>query len=95
MFVITRGGLSRRVTQLAGTRSLPYHLWPMTLPIVIILMLLLASAVAMVALKYRLPYTVALVVTGLVLSVIRSSFYPDVDIGIHLTRDLLFVGSRP
>ena len=67
----------------------------MTLPIVIVLMLVLASAVAMVALKYRLPYTVALVVTGLVLSVIRSSFYPDVDIGLHLTKDLLFVVLLP
>jgi len=67
----------------------------MTLPIVIILMLLLASAVAMVALKYRLPYTVALVVTGLVLSMIRSSFYPEVDLPIHLTKELLFVVLLP
>ena len=67
----------------------------MTLPIVIILMLLVASSVAMVAHKYRLPYTVALVVTGLILSVVRTSFYPDVDIGIHLTKELLFVVLLP
>ena len=75
--------------------GVPYYFSPMTLPIVIILMLLLASAVAMVALKYRLPYTVALVVTGLVLSMIRSSFYPEVDLPIHLTKELLFVVLLP
>jgi CPA1 family monovalent cation:H+ antiporter len=67
----------------------------MTLPIVLLLMLLLASAVAMATRKLRIPYTVALVITGLVLSVVRRQFYPDVDVGIHLTKDLLFVVLLP
>lgn len=67
----------------------------MTLPLVIVLMLLVASAVAMATRKLRVPYTVALVVTGLVLSVVRSTFYPDVDVGIHLTKELLFVALLP
>ena len=62
----------------------------MTLPIVVLLMLLVASAVAMATRKLRIPYTVALVVTGLVLSVIRSMYFPDFDLGLHLTKDLLF-----
>ena len=87
--------MSRRRPQLVPGRTVPYYFDLMTLPIVIILMLLVASAVAAVALKYRLPYTVALVVTGLVLSVIRSSFYPDVELGLHLTKELLFVVLLP
>ncbi len=67
----------------------------MELSIVVILMLLVASAVAMATRKLRVPYTVALVVTGLILSVIRSQFYPDFDVGLHLTPDLLFVVLLP
>ena len=67
----------------------------MELSVVIILMLLVASAVAMATRKLRIPYTVALVVTGLVLSFIRSRFYPDFDVGIHLTKELLFVVLLP
>lgn len=54
-------------------------------------MLLVASAVAMVTRRLSIPYTVALLIVGLILSVIRSSFYPDFDLGLHLTKDLLFV----
>ncbi len=67
----------------------------MTLPLMVLLMLLVASAVAMATRKLWIPYTVALVITGLILSVIRSLFYPDVDLGLHLTKDLLFVGLLP
>ena len=67
----------------------------MELSVVIILMLLVASAVAMATRKLRIPYTVALVITGLLLSFIRSRFYPDFDVGLHLTADLLFVVLLP
>ncbi len=67
----------------------------MELSIVVILMLLLASAVAMATRKLRIPYTVALVVTGLILSFIRISFYPEFDVGLHLTPELLFVVLLP
>ena len=67
----------------------------MDLSIVVILMLLLASAVAMATRKLRIPYTVALVVTGLVLSFIRVRFYPEFDVGLHLTQELLFVVLLP
>jgi CPA1 family monovalent cation:H+ antiporter len=67
----------------------------MSLPIVVLLMLLVASAVAMATRRLRIPYTVALVVTGLLLSIIRSRFYPEVDVGLHLTRELLFVVLLP
>ena len=67
----------------------------MPLEIVVILMLLVASAVAMVTRRLRIPYTVALVAVGLVLSVIRSNFYPEYDLGLHLTKDLLFVVMLP
>jgi CPA1 family monovalent cation:H+ antiporter len=65
------------------------------LEIVVVLMLLVASAVAMVTRRLRIPYTVALVVVGLILSVIRSNFYPEFDLGLHLTKDLLFVVLLP
>ncbi len=67
----------------------------MTLPIVLILMLLLASAVAMATRKLRVPYTVALVITGLAISIIRNQLYPEVDVGLHLTKELLFVVLLP
>jgi len=58
-------------------------------------MLLVASAVAMVTRRLSIPYTVALLIVGLVLSVIRSGFYPEFDLGLHLTKDLLFVVLLP
>lgn len=67
----------------------------MPLEIVVVLMLLVASAVAMVTRRLRIPYTVALVVAGLILSVIRSNFYPEFDLGLHLTKELLFVVLLP
>ena len=67
----------------------------MELSIVVLLMLLIASAVAMATRKLRVPYTVALVITGLILSFIRSCFYPKFEIGLHLTPDLLFVVLLP
>jgi CPA1 family monovalent cation:H+ antiporter len=65
-----------------------------SLPIVVVLMLLVASAVAMGTRKLRIPYTVALVVTGLILSIIRNLYFPGVDAGIHL-KELLFVVLLP
>jgi monovalent cation:H+ antiporter, CPA1 family len=62
----------------------------MSLPLVVTLVMLVACSVAMATRRIQLPYTVALVITGLALSLIRSIFYPDVDLGIHLTQDLLF-----
>lgn len=67
----------------------------MPLEIVVVLMLLVASAVAMVTRRLSIPYTVALLIVGLILSVIRSSFYPEFDLGLHLTKDLLFVVLLP
>ena len=43
----------------------------MTAPIAFIFLLMLASAVAMIARRWQLPYTVALVVCGLLLSILR------------------------
>jgi len=66
-----------------------------TVPIAFIFLLMLASAVAMFARRWEVPYTVALVVTGLVISVLREHFYPQFDIGLHLTPELLFVVFLP
>jgi len=63
----------------------------MSIPIAFIFLLLLASVVAMLARRWKIPYTVALVVTGLSISVFREQFYPEVDLGLHLTPELLFV----
>jgi CPA1 family monovalent cation:H+ antiporter len=62
----------------------------MTAPIAFIILLMLASTVAMIARRWQLPYTVALVVCGLLLSVLRELVLPGFDIGLHLTPDLLF-----
>ncbi|MCA9669072.1 MAG: cation:proton antiporter [Myxococcales bacterium] len=62
----------------------------MKLPLVVVSLLFIAVAVAMATRRVRLPYTVALVVAGLVLSLVKSTFYPGGDIGFHLTRELLF-----
>ena len=67
----------------------------MPIPIAFIFLLMLASAVAMVARRWELPYTVALVVTGLVISVLREQFYPGLDVGLHLTPELLFIVFLP
>jgi CPA1 family monovalent cation:H+ antiporter len=66
-----------------------------SLPIVVVLMLLVASAVAMATRKLRIPYTVALVITGVVLSIINTLYFPDVDTPLHLTEDLLFAVLLP
>jgi Na+:H+ antiporter len=55
----------------------------------IILMFIVAAAVAVVATHLRLPYTVALVLTGLVLGQLHV-FEP-----LHLTQELLFVVFLP
>jgi len=62
----------------------------MTAPIAFIFLLMLASVVAMIARRWQLPYTVALVVCGLLLSVLREAVLPGFDIGLHLTPELLF-----
>jgi CPA1 family monovalent cation:H+ antiporter len=67
----------------------------MSVSIAFILLLLLASSVAMFARRWQVPYTVALVVTGLLISIFREWFYPGFDIGLHLTPELLFVVLLP
>jgi monovalent cation:H+ antiporter, CPA1 family len=67
----------------------------MPVSIAFIFLLMLASAVAMIARRWELPYTVALVVTGLAISLLREHFYPGFDIGLHLTPKLLFVVFLP
>ncbi|MCK5795733.1 MAG: cation:proton antiporter, partial [Deltaproteobacteria bacterium] len=62
----------------------------MKLPLLVALLLLIASAVAMATRRFRLPYTVSLVLAGLLLSVLRSRIFPGADLGVHLTRELLF-----
>ncbi len=51
---------------------------------VFILLFVVATAVAILARRYRVPYTVALVVTGLVLGALHTLEPP------HLTREMLF-----
>ncbi len=67
----------------------------MPVTIAFIFLLMLASVVAMMARRWEVPYTVALVVTGVAISVLREQFYPDFDIGLHLTPALLFVVFLP
>ena len=63
----------------------------MSVSIAFLFLLMLASIVAMFARRFHLPYTVALVVTGLGVSLLREQLFPGFDIGLHLTPDLLFV----
>ena len=56
----------------------------MTPEIVVVLLFAVAAAVAVVARRLRVPYTVALVVAGLVLGALHALEPP------HLTRELLF-----
>lgn len=69
----------------------------MDLPVSIafLLLLMLTSAVAMVARRWQFPYTVALVVAGLTLSALREQVLPGFDIGLHLTAELLFAVFLP
>ncbi|MBW2703441.1 MAG: cation:proton antiporter, partial [Deltaproteobacteria bacterium] len=67
----------------------------MSVSIAFVFLLMLASIVAMFARRFHLPYTVALVVTGLGVSLLREQIFPSFDIGLHLTPDLLFVVFLP
>ncbi len=67
----------------------------MSIPMAFILLLILASLVAMMARRWRVPYTVALVVTGLAVSLLSEQLLPGFDIGLHLTPELLFVVLLP
>lgn len=62
----------------------------MPVPIAFIFLLMLASVVAIIVQRWKAPYTVALVVCGLLISVLRHRFDPGFDIGLHLTPELLF-----
>ncbi|MBN2493479.1 MAG: cation:proton antiporter [Deltaproteobacteria bacterium] len=62
----------------------------MSVPIAFLFLLMLASAVAMFARRYRVPYTVALVITGLAVSLLREQVFPGFEIQLHLTAELLF-----
>lgn len=62
----------------------------MKLPLLVALLLLIASTVAMATRRFKLPYTVSLVLAGLLLSVLRGRLLPAADLGVHLTPELLF-----
>lgn len=62
----------------------------MKLPLLVALLLLIASTVAMATRRFKLPYTVSLVLAGLLLSVLRGRLFPATDLGVHLTPELLF-----
>ncbi len=62
----------------------------MSFELAVIAALLLASIVGMLAQRLRLPYTVSLVIVGLVFAVVRDRFFPGFDPGLHLTPQLLF-----
>jgi len=61
----------------------------------IVAALLLASIVAMVAQRLRLPYTISLVIVGLGFAAVRDRFFPFFDPGLHLTPELLFTVLLP
>ena len=60
-----------------------------------ILLLILASLTAMMARRLQVPYTVALVTTGLAVSLLEEQVMPGFDLGLHLTPDLLFLVLLP
>jgi CPA1 family monovalent cation:H+ antiporter len=60
-----------------------------------IVLLILVSLVAMVARRWRVPYTVALVVAGLGVSLLSQHLMPGFDMGLHLTPDLVFTVLLP
>jgi len=66
-----------------------------SVPIAFTFLLILASVVAVFARRLRAPYTIALVVTGLAVSLAREQLVPDLDIGLHLTPELLFAVLLP
>jgi len=61
----------------------------MHLEYVIVALFAVATAVALVARRFRVPYTVALVVTGLVLGTAHALEPP------HLTKELLYAVFLP
>ncbi len=65
-----------------------------TTEIAIIAMLVVASAVAMFARRFRLPYTVALVLAGLGMGVFRTQFSEDL-FSLHLSEELLMAVLLP
>jgi len=67
----------------------------MHLELAIVAALLIASIVAMVAQRLRLPYTISLVIVGLGFAVARDRFFPGFDPGLHLTPELLFTVLLP
>ena len=67
----------------------------MSMPMGFIVLLILASLVAMVAHRWKVPYTVALVATGVGVSLLREQLLPTFDLGLHLTPDLLFLVLLP
>ncbi len=67
----------------------------MSVPMAFILLLIMASLVAMVARRWQVPYTVALVTAGLAMSLIGERMLPGFDHGLHLTPDLLFLVLLP
>ncbi|RME28848.1 MAG: Na+/H+ antiporter [Deltaproteobacteria bacterium] len=66
-----------------------------SVPVAFVLLMIVTSLVAMVARRWDFPYTVALVLVGLLLSAVRERLLPGFDIGLHLTADLLFTVFLP
>lgn len=67
----------------------------MNIELAIVAALLLASIVAMVAQRLRLPYTISLVIVGLGFAFVRDRFFAGFDPGLHLTPELLFTVLLP
>jgi len=66
-----------------------------TTELAIVAALLLTSVVGMIAQRLRLPYTVSLVIVGLVIATLRDIYFPGFDPGLHLTPQLLFTVLLP
>ncbi len=66
-----------------------------TLELTVMAALLVASVVGMIARRLRLPYTVSLVLTGLAIAAVRQETAPGLEIGLHLTPELLFLVLLP
>ncbi|SME94180.1 cation:proton antiporter [Pseudobacteriovorax antillogorgiicola] len=62
----------------------------MTPTLALLIILAVAVTVAVVSQKYNLSYTVALVIVGAALSIVKYKFFPEFDVGIHLSHELLF-----
>ena len=65
-----------------------------TTEIAVVAMLVVASAVAMLARRVKLPYTIALVLAGLAMGAMRG-LLPEAVLSVHLSEDLLMAVLLP